>query len=266
MSRPEWHLEDLWLSLREVCPEISVEWLPELDSTNSELARRLRAGSAESLLLVAEHQTAGRGRMGRSWLTPPGSALTFSLALPMQPATWSGLSLAVGLLLTETLDPQGQMGLGVKWPNDIWHWPPLEAPTKLGGILIETLPLPTQGSGRYAIVGVGINLRTPAIDTGGIAARGLDYWGAVPETGRLLARIARPLLSMLKDFERVGPQPWLARYAQRDLLRGVELQTSLGVQGLGAGIDDGGGLLLDTPDGPCRVDSAEVSVRPTMRS
>ena len=260
--RADWHLEDLWLSLRDICPGISIEWLPTIDSTNTELSRRVRRGQTDPVLLVAEAQTAGRGRLGRAWLTPPGSALTFSLGLPLRPGLWSGLSLAVGVTLVEALDPEQTMGLGLKWPNDLWHWAPPEAPTKLGGILIETLPLPQPEDGRFLIVGVGINRLTPDIEVGAIAARGLDHWGQPPAPGHLLARLAVPLARMLPEFEQLGPRPWLARYATRDLLQGRALQTSQGMEGLGMGVDEQGALLLKTDEGVVRINSAEVSVRP----
>ena len=103
MSRPDWHLEDLWLKLVALWPGITVEWLPEVDSTNSELMRRARQGQTDPVLLVTERQTAGRGRMGRSWVTPEGSALTFSIGLPLKP----GLS-TFSLPLTRCLKSPSQ--------------------------------------------------------------------------------------------------------------------------------------------------------------
>jgi BirA family biotin operon repressor/biotin-[acetyl-CoA-carboxylase] ligase len=262
MSRPDWALEDLWLKLVPLWPGISIEWLPEIDSTNSELTRRLRQGHAEPVLLVAERQTAGRGRLGKPWVTPAGSALTFTLGLPLDPPAWAGLSLAVGVALVEALDPEMQLGLGLKWPNDLWHWPRPQAPTKLGGILIETLPMAPPQTGRYALVGVGLNVRTPEVDTGAIAPRGLDHWGPAPHPGAVLAQVAPPLLAMLAQFNLHGPAEWLNRYAQRDVLRDQLIQTSQGASGIGAGIDADGALLLDGAGGRMRIDSAEVSVRP----
>ena len=262
MSRPDWHLEELWLKLVTLWPGITIEWLPEIDSTNSELMRRAREGQADPVLLVAEQQTAGRGRMGRSWVTPAGSALTFSIGLSLNPANWSGLSLAVGVTLIEALDPEGKLGLGLKWPNDLWHWPSSSSPAKLGGILIETLQVPGTADGRYAVVGVGINLLTPDIDTGAIPPRGLDHWGEAPHAGRVLAAVAPGLVQTLVAFEQHGPSAWLGRFDRLDLLRDQALQTSQGVHGVGAGIDEEGALLLQTKDGRVRVDSSEVSVRP----
>ena len=94
-----WPAEDLWLAMVAKQPGLTIEVLPEIDSTNTELMRRARAGQTEPVLLVAETQTAGRGRLGRPWHGEVGHALTFSLGLMLKPADWSGLSLAVGLSL-----------------------------------------------------------------------------------------------------------------------------------------------------------------------
>ena len=120
-----------------------IESLPEVDSTNSELMRRARAGQTHPLLLIAERQTAGRGRLGRQWHGQAGDSLMFSMGLTLNPANWSGLSLAVGLSLVNSLDPGQRHGLGLKWPNDLWLMPAGGRGAegrKLGGLLIETVP------------------------------------------------------------------------------------------------------------------------------
>ena len=200
-----WGAEALWQQLEPLLPGLSVEVVARVASTNTELlerARRLnlprgeahsRLGELDSVagterrpgrrhadtqpcLLVAEHQTRGRGRQGKGWLSSAGASLTFSLALPLAPADWSGLSLAVGLALADALDPPqpGQPPrLGIKWPNDLLLLDrgavgvgstsaPTTSPTtadaigrKVGGILIETVQV---GERRMAVVGVGLNL------------------------------------------------------------------------------------------------------------
>ena len=181
-------------------PALTVEVLKEVNSTNSELMRRARSGLTDPVLLVAESQTAGRGRLGRQWHAQAGDALTFSLGLMLHPADWSGLSLAVGLSVVESLDPQGALGLGLKWPNDIWvrqqdtnqqmleTLPKTASNTwrKLAGILIETAvpSTPTtdtnqpQGTNsqtqqRYCVIGVGINIAKPNAKDLSIPAIGL---------------------------------------------------------------------------------------------
>jgi len=195
-----WPAEDIWQSCVPLLPALTVEVLKEVDSTNSELMRRARSGLTDPLLLVAESQTAGRGRLGRQWHAQAGDALTFSLGLMLHPADWSGLSLAVGLSVVESLDPHGALGLGLKWPNDIWvrqqdtnqqmleTLPKTASNTwrKLAGILIETAvpstPTPhtnqpqgtnSQKQQRYCVIGVGINIAKPSAQDLAIPAIGL---------------------------------------------------------------------------------------------
>ena len=195
-----WPAEDIWQSCVPLLPALTVEVLKEVDSTNSELMRRARSGLTDPVLLVAESQTAGRGRLGRQWHAQAGDALTFSLGLMLHPADWSGLSLAVGLSVVESLDPHGALGLGLKWPNDIWvrqqdtnqqmleTLPKTASNTwrKLAGILIETAvpSTPTtytnqpQGTNsqtqqRYCVIGVGINIAKPNAKDLSIPAIGL---------------------------------------------------------------------------------------------
>ena len=159
-STAGWDAETLWQNLVPVLPGISVEVLPEVTSTNSLLLAR-QADSAPCLL-IAERQTQGRGRMGRSWVSAPGASLTFSLALPLAPLRWEGLSLAVGLALAEALEvphPNRPPRLQLKWPNDLWLCDEAAARgpvgRKLGGVLIETA---TRGTQRLCVVGVGLNV------------------------------------------------------------------------------------------------------------
>ena len=195
-----WPAEDIWQSCVPLLPTLTVEVLKEVDSTNSELMRRARAGQTDPVLLIAESQTAGRGRLGRQWHAQAGDALTFSLGLMLHPADWSGLSLAVGLSVVESLDPQGALGLGLKWPNDIWVCqqdtsqqilgtlpkPASNTWSKLAGILIETavpsMPMPktsqhqvtnSQTEQRYCVIGVGINIGKPKTHDVSIPAIGL---------------------------------------------------------------------------------------------
>ncbi|MCC2675386.1 MAG: birA, partial [Ramlibacter sp.] len=104
-----WPAEDIWQAVWPLLPDFTVEVLPEIDSSNSELMRRARAGRLEPVLLVAERQTAGRGRLGRHWHSAAGDSLTFSLGMALAPGDWSGLSLAVGIGLN--IAPRAAEGL-----------------------------------------------------------------------------------------------------------------------------------------------------------
>ena len=245
-----WPAESIWEQVSLLLPDFTVEVLPEIDSTNTELMRRARAGRTEPTLLVAEQQTAGRGRMGRQWESAPGDSLTFSLGLPLQPADWSGLSLAVGLSLAESLHPS----IRLKWPNDLW----LDE-RKLGGILVEAA---SSSGSSFVVVGVGLNIRPrPGDGLRTPPAALLDVWSEAT-AGAALLRVAAPLVQTLLAFARTGFAPLQARYAARDLLAGREVVTSDGQQGQALGVGPTGALRLQLPGRVLEVVSAEVSVRP----
>lgn len=259
--------EGLWQAIQPVLPGFSVEVLPAIDSTNTELMRRARAGQHEPVLLVAVEQTAGRGRRGKGWVSQPGDSLTFSLGLPLAPNDWSGLSLAVGVSLAEHLHP----GIRLKWPNDLW-WDG----RKLGGILVETASVGTQ---RYAVVGVGLNLATPVVPPQDLlppAAETAPGMAPVPpvglrdlpgpdhnrDAGQWLAAVAPALVQDLLVFERDGFPAFAPRFAALDALAGLPVRLSNGQTGTAAGVGPQGTLRLKNADGTTDITSAEVSVRP----
>jgi BirA family biotin operon repressor/biotin-[acetyl-CoA-carboxylase] ligase len=236
-------------------PGFTVEVLAQIDSTNTELMRRARAGRAEPVLLVTESQTAGRGRLGREWHSTPGDSLTFSLGLTLAPADWSGLSLAVGVAIAEALHPQ----IRIKWPNDLWI-----DDRKLAGILIETATS-TAGEAqgpRYTVIGVGINVRPPGKGAAPAAAA-LDELLPGLDAGEVLQRIAKPLADAVKAFEAHGFAPFHVRFDARDLLRDRAVTLSDGRAGTAHGTTANGGLLVHTAAGMATVTSSEVSVRPS---
>ena len=264
-----WPAEDLWLAISPKLPGFSVEVLPTLDSTNTELMRRARAGQTDPVLLVAEQQTAGRGRLGRQWQSQAGDSLTFSLGLTLSPADWSGLSLAIGGAIVQALDPAGDLGLGLKWPNDVWVMPPpasQDRPRKLAGILVETaspaLRTSMEASARYCVIGVGINLRAPPASDNPIAPIGLRELDPTATPPEVLRRLAPPLVQTVLDFEQRGFAPFQSSFNARDVLRGRAVTLSDGQQGMGRGVNDKGEFLLAQGDALVRIHSAEVSVRP----
>ena len=228
----------------------------------------------EPCLLVAEQQTSGRGRMGRSWISAPGASLTFSLALPLVPRDWSGLSLAVGLALADALEPPDDAPprIVLKWPNDLWLAGGETGAAKLGGILIETVSV---GRRRMCVVGVGLNLLplppplTEGVDAGHACLQSLAPLAAEVVTApAVLARVVVPLVRALQAFESDGFAPLAPAYARRDLLRGREVSTSLAhpAAGLSEGVDEEGALLLRADGQMHRIVSGEVSVRPAGAS
>jgi BirA family transcriptional regulator, biotin operon repressor / biotin---[acetyl-CoA-carboxylase] ligase len=249
-----WRAEAVWEAVAPILPGFTVEVLPEVDSTNTELMRRARAGRMEPVLLVAERQTAGRGRLGRGWASGAGESLTFSLGLPLAPADWSGLSLAVGVALAESLHPR----IRLKWPNDLWL-----DDRKLAGILIETASF---GEGRdaqrYAVVGVGINIAAP--ESAGLATAPAWLRELQPDidAGQALLQIAAPLVQALQAFQGFGFAPFQARFNVRDALRDRAVSLSDGTTGTAHGTSETGALLVHTARGMVAVTSSEVSVRP----
>jgi BirA family biotin operon repressor/biotin-[acetyl-CoA-carboxylase] ligase len=273
----QWGVEALWQDLEPLLPGMSIEVLARVESTNSALLERVRsdgnrhsfepspygrrAHDMQPCLLVAEHQTHGRGRMGRSWHSAPGASLTFSLALPLVLTDWSGLSLAVGCAIADALEPPGEAAtprLQLKWPNDIW----LDG-RKLGGVLIETV---SAGGQRIVVVGVGLNVGANAEAREAGAAQFLTGFASLNElqpqatAPAVLARVAAPLIKALLGFANGGFAPWQAAYARRDLLCGRQV-TAGSLEGQAQGVSAQGELLLQTASGLQQISGGEVSVR-----
>jgi BirA family biotin operon repressor/biotin-[acetyl-CoA-carboxylase] ligase len=255
MTAPvRWPSEAIWEAVEPTLPGFAVEVLPRIDSTNSELMRRLRGDRQEPILLVTEQQTAGRGRLGRQWHSGEDQAvLTFSLGLALAPQDWSGLSLAVGLSIAQSLHPD----IGLKWPNDLW-W----QGRKLAGILIETASFGELRSKRYVVVGVGINIHAPDVDGLSTPAVGLAELLPDMDAPQALARVVAPLVRAIQAFERQGFAPFQSDFNARDALSHIAVTLSSGVEGVALGVDRVGALLVETEDGLVSVTSSEVSVRP----
>ena len=274
-----WPAEAVWEAVAPLLPGFTVEVLPSIDSTNTELMRRARAGQTEPTLLVAEQQTAGRGRLGRVWQSDVGASLMLSLGLPMAPRDWSGLSLAVGVSVAESLQPTlpplepGQPPrIGLKWPNDLW----LSGDRKLGGILVETAsfvapqaaqPATTHGTAaRYVVVGIGINVLPRSGEGMSMPPGCLQDVEPGLDAPAALLRIVPPLVAMLQGFEACGFAPVQPRFAARDVLQGRPVTLSDGQTGTAHGVAEDGALLVHTAQGMQAVTSAEISVRPAVLS
>lgn len=295
-----WGAEALWQQLEPLLPGLSIEIVPSCGSTNSVLLERARQGQHEAAVLVAEQQTAGRGRNGKAWHSESGTALLMSLAVVLEPRDWSGLSLAVGVAVADALEPAvadaGTPRVGLKWPNDVWlrdGGAPLPGQgRKLGGILIETLPV---GDARLAVIGVGVNVKPLSGEGGGSAqsaqgARGdssAAFTHEVFASGRAcwqelraeatppqaLTAVLPALVQALRRFEADGLAPFLPTYARRDVLRGCSVSSGVGapcgqgmgqgaVQGMAQGVAADGSLLVQTSGGIThKLASGEVSVR-----
>ncbi len=239
-----------------------VDALDECDSTSSELMRRADRGAPAGTVIVADRQSAGRGRRGRSWLSSPESSLTFSLLwrFPGNASGLSGLSLAVGLGLAKALETLGAGGIRLKWPNDVLLQSGDDF-AKLAGILIE---LSGDRRGMQAIIGVGLNLAAPEADLPQPVA-GLQQACAPAERHEVLAVILASLARVLDTFGGEGfvglKNEWQSYHAWQDQTVQILGEGAEPLLGCCLGVDDDGSLLLATERGIERIFSGDVSLR-----
>jgi BirA family biotin operon repressor/biotin-[acetyl-CoA-carboxylase] ligase len=285
--------EGIWLAASPQWPTLSVDVLPTVGSTNAELMARGRRGEVSPCVLMAAEQTAGRGRLGRSWLAEPGRCLTLSIGLPLAldttPGGGSAMSLVVGISAAQALKalmPAGAApasprdGLGLKWPNDLlWQG------RKLGGILIEASAAPGLAAGeRWVVVGIGINVQAPQQAASWPQAALAEAWPTdaplaapsatgphtqalpCPDVGDVAQALVPALLQALPAFTQTGFASWQAAFAQLDVLADLDVSLSSpgsasAQQGRAQGVDGSGALLVHTPQGLLACTSGEVSVR-----
>jgi len=247
-------------ALRRRVPRLDVHW--QIDSTNTTLLRAASEGAPDLSVCLAETQSAGRGRRGRQWQSPLGGNVYFSLLKRFSHgmAALSGLSLVAGIAVVEALHDCGAEGVGLKWPNDV-----LADGRKLAGILVE---LGGEFLGPcHAVIGIGINVRLPedaAIDQP--YADLAQLCATPPSRNLLVARLLTRLDAALERFAKQGFGAFAAEYARHDLLRGqpVCVHAAAGKQdGIAAGVDERGALLVRHGSALVRYDSAEVTVRRT---
>ena len=218
----------------------------ECDSTNSELIRQLHTGARPGTLLLAEHQTAGRGRRGREWVSPFGGSLYLSLLWRFSsgPMALSGVSIVVGIAAAQALIELGVEGVALKWPNDI-H---LQG-RKLGGVLIDQ-----EGESEgptHVVIGIGINVALPERESRRIG----QPWAALsqqmeslPSRNRLAASLLNRLVPLLNRFEQGGLDPLLPEWEPLDQTRDRTVTLQLEgrhITGTARGIDRTGALQLE---------------------
>lgn len=255
---------DLTAIARALGPQacrFDIDLLPVCDSTNAVLLARGEQGAPAGSVVVAEIQTAGRGRRGRPWFAAPGDSLTFSLLWRFPPGTSpAGLSLAVGLAVVRALDKLGAgrtARLALKWPNDV-----LMDGLKLAGILIELLP----GATHAAVIGIGVNLRRPANLPVELCPRAAALGGECPPDV-LLAALLGELFAALQTFTNQGfaglRGDWMACHAHQDQPVCLLSDFAPAREGICRGVDGDGALLFEVDGRIERVLSGEVSLRGT---
>jgi len=236
----------------------------QIDSTNAEAMRRVESGARAGLVCMAEQQTAGRGRRGRKWVSPFASNIYMSLVWEFEggAAALEGLSLAVGVAITDALASCDIPHLELKWPNDVMY-----KGRKLGGILIEMVGDPAGTC--QVVVGVGLNVRMPHKAAADIDQQWIDIASlveATPGRNTLAAAILDGLLLLMPEFASKGFAPWREKWAHRDAFLGKPVIVHSGpreVAGTVAGINESGALLLDIGGTIQVFNGGEVSLRPT---
>ncbi len=231
-----------------------------IDSTNEEARRLVASGDRGPVWLVAEQQTAGRGRQGRVWDSPTGNLFAtacFPFDYPLSQAAL--VSFSAGLALLDAIRMLGveSSALRLKWPNDV-----LADGAKLSGILVETAL--GEGGALNLAVGIGVNVETAPVVPGRETVRVRDLPGGSNLTAAdVLSRLDIALRSRLRRLTTEGFGPtrsdWLAVSAHLGLA--VETRTAKGpVAGVMRGLGDDGALILDTPDGETLVRAGDVSL------
>jgi BirA family biotin operon repressor/biotin-[acetyl-CoA-carboxylase] ligase len=221
-----------------------------VESTNDEVRSLAKDGAADGLIILANRQTAGRGRRGAAWFSPEGESLAFSVLIrPQEPkALWPRLALAAGVAVAEAIENFGVQA-GIKWPNDVWI-----GQRKVAGILVEAGP-------DFAVVGVGLNVNTvdfpPEVSKIATSLRieTLREWPRAEVLAAFVHRFAIRREQIGDGFERL-----INAVSERCILTGrnVSLLTASGLrQGVVEGIAASGELLLRTPAGLERLIQAD---------
>ncbi|NMH61550.1 bifunctional biotin--[acetyl-CoA-carboxylase] ligase/biotin operon repressor BirA [Alteromonas ponticola] len=235
-----------------------------LASTNTELKKRISVAPhnlADGDVLLAEIQTAGKGRHGRSWLAPVGGSLTLSLywSFPDGYQSMAGLSLLVGLAVCNGLKKCGVADTQLKWPNDVYL-----QNKKLAGILIEVEG--QIGATAHCVIGIGLNVCMPdaQFDVGQPHTDLTSYLGYTPDRNVVAAAIINSLWELLPEFAQHGFQPFINQWQLLDLYADKTVVLRMGEKrfsGIDRGVDASGALLVETQDGLTRFHGGEVTLR-----
>ena len=239
--------------------------LAECASTNTLLMEQAGVGAPGGTVIVADRQTAGRGSRGRGWMATPEASLTFSVLWSFSGGleNLSGLSLAVGVAVVRALERSGAHDVMLKWPNDI-----LLGHGKLGGILVE---LHAEPDAAKAVIGIGLNLRLPPsigeASVAGLPAAALEQIvSTLPERHQLFARLLEELAGTLDRFAAGGfaalRDDWHACHAWQEQPVRLLREGRVEKEGVCAGADADGALLVRTAAGLERCLSGDVSLRP----
>lgn len=232
-----------------------------LESTNTYLSERAKLGEGDKTVVIAKHQTGGRGRRGKSFFSPEGTGLYMSVlirkAILLDELGY--LTPAVAVAAAHAIERMGQKKCGIKWVNDIF----IDG-KKAAGILVETKCDFEKNALEYAVIGIGINISEPQ---DGFPEEIKNTATAVFEAADDVKRVALThelLLELEKILNPFTPKRFMTEYKARSILDGrtIEVITPSGVmQATAIGIDDNAHLVIETPDGRQALSSGDVSVR-----
>jgi BirA family biotin operon repressor/biotin-[acetyl-CoA-carboxylase] ligase len=238
-------------------PWVRLEGGGETGSTNDDARALARGGAAEGTVVLASRQTYGRGRLGRTWESPEGGAYFSAVLRPqVAPSRVASLALAVALGVARGLESLG-VASEVKWPNDVFA-----AGGKIAGVLLEMTAEADRVN--WVVVGVGVNVRAPASRVPGAAY--IDDIFDIP-VARAVAAIIDGVVGAYADWSTGGFDSLREEYANRAMLTGKSVTVrdatgALRAEGVVAGIDDTGRLLVVSAEGIFPVEAGEVTLRP----
>ena len=233
---------------------------PVVTSTNDIVREYDERGEGHGVAVMAEEQTRGRGRRGRTWHSPAGANLYCSIGWhfsgPLE--ALSGLSLSVGAMVAEACLGVCGADLQLKWPNDLYA-----GDQKVGGVLIEMLG--ARDNAQAAVIGIGLNVSMSADDGASIDRPWTDLStasGRDIDRNELASAVLHQLAEGLAQIDQQGCAPWLNLWRRRDYLRGraIVVDGSPPVAGIAAGVSDTGALVIETESGRQEVSGGEASV------
>lgn len=241
-----------------------LEVFPVIESTNAYLMGAARSRADKGRICMAESQTDGRGRRGRTWISPFGRNLYVSVLwrFPQPPAAMSGLPLSIGVAIASALESAGAKNIGLKWPNDI-YW----EKRKLGGILVEMFG--EAGGPSTVVVGFGVNVNMSSVPGSCVIDQPWTDFAtaasvAVACRNSLAACILAEVFAAFHTYEQLGLSPFLARWDCLDVFKGRDVQVHLPhatVTGIAKGVDVDGALRVEVDGESKRFLAGDVSLR-----
>lgn len=242
----------------------------EIDSTNTRATQLAAGGAPEGVVVMARLQTAGRGRQGRTWVSPPNSGIYISFLLrpTLPPQAVPLMSLATGVAVVEAVANVTGLAVGLKWVNDI-----VADGKKVGGILAEmttsTDPAnPGAGSSRSLVVGVGLNIHLEETDLDDELRQRVQWLerlsGQAIDYNLLAAELCLCLEERYFDMRNGDRQKIVDMWKKRSVTLGKKIRATSGntiVEGEAVDIDENGALVLSTADGNIKLHAGEISIR-----